>query len=67
MRGISLHQECRKKMSKNSNLKKSNTKVQNVYFAYDLRSQCLEIFMSYSMGTNASTIGEMVDLYQFYL
>jgi hypothetical protein len=61
MKGISLHQECRKKTVQKFKLeKKKNIKVQNVYSEYDLRSQCLETFMSYS---SAYAIGDMVYLY----
>ncbi len=68
MKGIRLHQECGKKNVQKFKLeKKKNTKGQNVHSTYDLRSQCLETFMSYSMGTSASTIRDMVYLYQSYL
>jgi len=52
-----------KKCPKIQTWKKNYTKVQNVYSAYDFRSQGLETFMSYSMGTSATAIGDMVYLY----
>jgi hypothetical protein len=57
----------KKKCPKIQTWKENYTKVQNVYSTYDLKSQCLKTFMSYSMGTNASAIGDMVYLYHFYL
>jgi len=57
----------KKKSPKIQTWKQNYTQVQNVYFTYDLKSQRLETFMSYSMGTNASAIGDMVYLYHFYL